>query len=188
MSPNEHGIHWEQLLADYLAERPGAASQLVRTASPVVLRAVRSLLTGPDGDDAVQEALLDILHKAHTVREPAAFPSWISVVAKNAARRVRRQRKRILIPVDVATLAKHATVDSIDTGAIASRIDASGVLSALETLTSRERDVVLLLATQDGHSYGDVSQKLGCPVGSLGPTRQRALSKLRRHSAVLAAV
>ncbi len=184
MSTCEHS-NWENLLAAYLEGRPGADRDLVVAASPVVNRAVRSLLRGPDAEDAAQEALLHVVRKAHTVREPSAFLGWINIVARNAARRVRRRQARAMLPVESAVFERHACADVIDTGAIEERIDASGALDLLHKLSDRERCLMLLLTSDCALSYDDVAHRLGWPVGSIGPTRQRALTKLRGQDRAL---
>jgi RNA polymerase sigma factor (sigma-70 family) len=180
-------INWEDLLAAYLSCRPGADTELVEAATPAISKSVRAFLTGADADDATQDAIVDVLRKAHTVREPSAFLGWIHVVARNAALRVCRQRARAMLPVESAVLDRHVDTESIDTGAIDARIDATGALSLLSQLTPRERQLMLLLISDGEPSYGDISCQLGCAVGSIGPTRQRAVRKLRRQDRVLAA-
>jgi DNA-directed RNA polymerase specialized sigma24 family protein len=39
----------------------------------------------------------------------------------------------------------------------------------------------LLRADHDGRAYADVGTALEMPVGSIGPTRMRALQRLRRN-------
>jgi len=51
---------------------------------------------------------------------------------------------------------------------------------AITALPDRQRLVLLELLEREGHGYLDVSQRLGLPVGSIGPTWQRALDRLRR--------
>jgi DNA-directed RNA polymerase specialized sigma24 family protein len=46
-------------------------------------------------------------------------------------------------------------------------------------LPERQRTVLVELLRQEDQSYLDLSRRLGLPVGSIGPTRQRAFSRLR---------
>jgi DNA-directed RNA polymerase specialized sigma24 family protein len=39
--------------------------------------------------------------------------------------------------------------------------------------------MLLLLTGDDAMSYQELSERLGMPIGSIGPTRARALQKLR---------
>lgn len=59
-----------------------------------------------------------------------------------------------------------------------------GVRAALGRLDTEDRRVLLLLTGDSTHSYRDVSVQVRRPVGSLGPTRQRLLRRLRVDPAV----
>ena len=52
-------------------------------------------------------------------------------------------------------------------------------LLAIEALPRRQRVVLVELLTREGQSYLDLSHRIGLPVGSVGPTRQRAFTRLR---------
>ena len=54
-------------------------------------------------------------------------------------------------------------------------------------LTQRQRDLLVLLLTDPPPSYAEISARLGIPVGAIGPTRARAVDRLR-HSPALAAL
>jgi RNA polymerase sigma factor (sigma-70 family) len=53
--------------------------------------------------------------------------------------------------------------------------------AAVELLPDRQRSLVSALTSQPGSTYDELSQRLGMPVGAIGPTRQRALARLRRN-------
>ena len=48
------------------------------------------------------------------------------------------------------------------------------------------RDLLLLLLADPPLQYSEISARLGIPVGSIGPTRARALDQLRRNPALRA--
>ena len=54
--------------------------------------------------------------------------------------------------------------------------------SALHTLPPRCQRLLRLLAADPPPSYGQVSEILDMPIGSIGPTRARCLERLRRSS------
>ena len=63
------------------------------------------------------------------------------------------------------------------------RMDAErrrALTAALEQLTERQRTLMSLLFADNAPSYEAMSRSLGLPIGSIGPTRGRALSRLRR--------
>jgi DNA-directed RNA polymerase specialized sigma24 family protein len=54
-------------------------------------------------------------------------------------------------------------------------------MPALRTLRPDDRRVVVLLAGERQPDYRSVSRLVNRPIGSIGPTRQRALDRLRRQ-------
>ena len=50
---------------------------------------------------------------------------------------------------------------------------------AITALPERQRLVLIELLKEESRSYLDVSRRLDLPVGSIGPTRQRAIARLR---------
>jgi DNA-directed RNA polymerase specialized sigma24 family protein len=50
---------------------------------------------------------------------------------------------------------------------------------AIMALPGRQRMILVELLRREDQSYLDLSRRLGLPVGSIGPTRQRAVSRLR---------
>jgi DNA-directed RNA polymerase specialized sigma24 family protein len=53
--------------------------------------------------------------------------------------------------------------------------------AALMDLRPADRRLVLLLSKDDRPDYRTISALVDRPVGSIGPTRQRALERLRRR-------
>ena len=51
---------------------------------------------------------------------------------------------------------------------------------ALDELPAGRRDLLLLLLEDPPIGYEEISRRLGIPIGSIGPTRARALDQLRR--------
>jgi DNA-directed RNA polymerase specialized sigma24 family protein len=50
---------------------------------------------------------------------------------------------------------------------------------AIMGLPERQRVVLIELLRRGDQSYAELSRRLGLPVGSIGPTRQRAFTRLR---------
>ena len=57
---------------------------------------------------------------------------------------------------------------------------------AVESLPQRQKQTLTLLAKNPDASYEMIGSALAMPVGSIGPTRLRALSRLRRDPGLLA--
>ena len=60
------------------------------------------------------------------------------------------------------------------------------MLIALAELPERQRALLLLLIEDPPLSYEEISRRLGLPVGSIGPTRARALARIRTNQAMQA--
>ena len=56
---------------------------------------------------------------------------------------------------------------------------AQAVRDALSTLPSRSQRLLELLMADPPVSYTEISDQLGVPIGSIGPTRGRCLERLR---------
>jgi len=50
---------------------------------------------------------------------------------------------------------------------------------ALSQLPERERKLLVFLFFDEGYDYAAIARELNMPIGSIGPTRQRGLKKVR---------
>ena len=57
---------------------------------------------------------------------------------------------------------------------------------AIAELPERQRVLLMLLIEDPPLPYEEISRRLGLPVGSIGPTRARALARVRAYGAVQA--
>lgn len=130
---------------------------------------------GPeDAADIAQMAFTELLIQLHSIRDETALGAWLATVARRQSWRRARSRSREM-PDD--TLTRHdgaATTDDSD------RVDTLMWIDAgLATLGERCRALLQLLYLSGAEpSYEEVGRRLGMPVGSIGPTRQRCLSQL----------
>jgi RNA polymerase sigma factor (sigma-70 family) len=177
--------HLAALLVTARSGRADAFNQLIATCRPVVRRqARRQAWRADDVDDIVQEVLIRLFENAGDVREPRALLGWLSMVTNRVASQIGRRSSR-LVPTDLDDIrpSLHATEDqAISTSE--RREVADGVRAAVARLCADDRRVLFLLEGDDAVSYREASHQLRRPVGSLGPTRQRLLSKLRVDPAV----
>jgi DNA-directed RNA polymerase specialized sigma24 family protein len=58
----------------------------------------------------------------------------------------------------------------------------------LDELPTEQRDLIILLMADPSLTYKQISQQLGRPIGSIGPSRARTLERLRNTKAVRAMV
>jgi RNA polymerase sigma factor (sigma-70 family) len=60
------------------------------------------------------------------------------------------------------------------------------LLSGLAELNPRQRELLVLLVEDPPLSYAEISSRTGIPVGAIGPTRARAVERLRHTAPVQA--
>lgn len=162
-----------------------AWESLVERFTPTMRGVVRGYRLSPaDVDDVVQFAWATAFAQIGRLREPEALGGWLMVTARREAlRMLERRRREVLVgePSD-RDEADSAVVES--TLVEAERREA--VHAAVERLPQHQRRLIRELMRDARDSYAEVSRKLDIPVGSIGPTRERALSRLRRDHALTA--
>jgi len=148
---------------------------------PKVVAAV-GMITGnrQDAADAVQDAIVGFLAKPPT-REITNVAAWITVVASNRARDIRRSRaaeSRALAKVGVA---QENSVESVDAATDALDID---VKAAIEKLPLQQRQVCVLHYLLD-QSVDTIAEGLGVSEGTIKTqlfrARKTLAAQLRRE-------
>jgi RNA polymerase sigma factor (sigma-70 family) len=134
-----------------------------------------------DVDDIVQETWTAALTHIDRIRVPDAFGGWLLVTARRASLRVIERNRREVVAIDehVPTGVTARTPDS----ALLEHEDRIAVNTAVERLPERQSMIVRALLLDSGTSYADLADRLRIPLGSIGPTRERALARLRRELA-----
>jgi RNA polymerase sigma factor (sigma-70 family) len=143
-------------------------------------------LNGWDVDDVVQATWLQFLDHGAKLREPAAVGGWLATTARrNCLRLLQANVREVLI--DDPTAGETGCDGGLDAEVLAAErrtaLDAS-----LARLTDRQRDLMTLLLDEPEISYEEIGRRLELPVGSIGPTRARSLSRLRRDTGLRAYV
>ncbi|HJQ07659.1 MAG TPA: sigma-70 family RNA polymerase sigma factor [Nocardioides sp.] len=158
---------------------------IVERFAPLVEAIVRAHRLGrADRDDVSQTVWLHLVEHLGELRDPAALPGWIRTTTAHECVRLlgRGQRQRSVDPADERHLDT-AVADEAEAGAIAA--DERRLLRrALAQLPPPARDLMLLMVAEPSLSYAELATHLHMPVGSIGPTRARALEQLRRSSDV----
>ena len=151
-----------------------------------VLRGVarRHRLSDFDADDVIQETWLAFLEHGGTIREPAAVQGWLATTARRQCLRLLQGRRRERVAEDPARDDQRLGGDPHAALLAAER--RAAVLAALAELPLPKRRLMTLLVARPELGYQAVGATLGMPVGSIGPTRLRALSSLRRSTGLRA--
>ena len=173
------------LVAAALSGDSRAWNRLVQRFTPLVLSVVRRhRLHGDDAEDVVQTLWLRLVEHLGDLREPQALPGWIVTTTRNECLRLIRGRQH-LSPAEFTEQLVAQALESEDVGNELLEAERhQALLGALAQLPDRDQALLLLLIEDPPPSYQEISRQLGLPVGSIGPTRARALSRLRASAAV----
>lgn len=160
--------------------------EIVDRYAPLLASVIRRFrLTTAETQDVAQTVWLRLVEHLSSLREPRALPMWLITTAKRESLRYLSDRRRTLPydPLDPSWLATSAEDAEPDAELLrAERHEA--LLAGLAELPARQRELLLLLVEDPPLSYAEISRRTGVPVGSIGPTRGRALERLRQTLAV----
>jgi RNA polymerase sigma factor (sigma-70 family) len=130
-----------------------------------------------DIEDVVQATWLKLIESLPALRDPARAGSWLAVTARHESiatlRRRGRERPLTGRACGASVTGPHHVVFGRDM--------TSAVGTALRAVSPRCRSLLELLIAAPQLSYAEISAALDVPVGSVGPTRIRCLTQLRRR-------
>lgn len=167
-----------ELLRTAVGGDPAAWEQIVRRYEPAVAAMVGAYrLQEADARDATQRTWLRMLEAHQQIREPEALGGWLKTTARRECLRILAEQRRV-DPLPEETEYADATVDV--ERAVVDGDQARQLRSLLATLPARSFALLSSLFQDSPPGYAQLSASTGIPVGSIGPTRARALRKLRR--------
>lgn len=126
--------------------------------------------------DVSQTVWLRLVEHAGAIRDEHALPGWLATCTRREALRTIKHGRREF-PGEIA--------DSADptVGHFADRLESEDrrrtMLLAFNRLTGTCQQLLRLLSLDPPPDYATVAAALGRPIGSIGPTRQRCLARLR---------
>lgn len=165
----------------------GAWEELVERFSPLVWSVIRAhRLADADVEDVWQITWFRLTANLQKIKDPERVGAWLASTARHEALRLLRSSRRVTPVEDLDTVSpwvthhspEQAMLESEQAAAEAERLRRLG--EAFELLPERCRRLLRLLMATPPPSYQEISEALGMPVGSIGPTRQRCLACLRR--------
>lgn len=156
-----------------------AWEQLVNRFGPAVAATIGSYrLQEADARDVTQRTWLRMIEHHRQLREPEALAGWLMTTARRECLRILSDQRRSC-PFDAA-----ATADRPDpTCNVEQRaVDADTarrLRRLMSSLPARSGMLLGFLFQDNPPAYAELSRRTGIPVGSIGPTRARALRQLR---------
>jgi RNA polymerase sigma-70 factor (ECF subfamily) len=136
------------------------------------LREARRLLSGPDAEDAAQEAALRAWRKQGECRSQSARAAWVAKIARNEALRL-ISSGRPTVQMDEEHAGHPAVPDS--TGDSIAQLDFELATRGL----SRHEKLLVRMRFINDLSDAQIAEMLGTPVGTAKVRVHRLRAKLR---------
>lgn len=135
-------------------------------------------LSDAEASDAQAATWMKLLTRMDSIRSPERLPGWLRTTARNEAITIIRRRSRTDATApdqfDRFISSDESPEDELEVAE-----DVALVRESLARLDQPCQELLRLLFGDLVLSYAEVSELLDLPVGSIGPTRQRCLQKLR---------
>ncbi len=163
------------------ADDQSAWDALVDRFAPTVWAIARAHRLSPaDAADVSQTTWLRLLEHLGRIHQPDRIGAWLATTARRESLHVLRMAGRQTPSgYDFDVLPDATAAVAPDRGLLRSE-NARLVTDLVEKLPVRSRLLLRLLSADSPLSYRDISEALSMPIGSIGPTRARALAQLRR--------
>lgn len=157
-------VAWEELVQKY--------------ARLVFHAALRTGLTSAEAEDCVQQTWLALYNSRFKIEQPDQLPSWlISTTRRKAWRFIQRRDKASEVYSQLAPMKGVETPDE----ELMRAQQAANLELALDQLGGRCAKLLrAIFFSPEKLSYKEIARSMGIPPNSLGPTRVRCLSKLRK--------
>jgi RNA polymerase sigma factor (sigma-70 family) len=180
-APRQLSARHQELVALVNAARAGESSawnELVRRFDQTLHHIARSYRLSPtDVDDVVQATWLNLLEDIGRLRDSAAVAGWLATTTRRKAMRLLQSRVREQLTCEPELMGDDLDDDGPEASVLAA--ERRAILDrALATLPCRHRKLMTLLLTQPALDYRQVGERLGMPIGSIGPIRARSLARL----------
>lgn len=138
-------------------------------------------LSEADAADVTQTTWLRLAEHLERITEPAALPGWLVTTTRREAIRVSNRTRRPLPALLFSSLAVEQDQSPADLLVRAER--QHELRLAFRHLGERCRLLLAMLTGDARLSYEEIATEVDIPVGSIGPTRRRCLTKLAQHLA-----
>jgi RNA polymerase sigma factor (sigma-70 family) len=135
-------------------------------------------LDAADANDVVQTTWLRLVEHLDRIEDPTRLVGWLVTTARREAMRVLRRSGRERPIVEDTVLDRPDGAPPVDTGLLLDERD-QALWQAFDRLGEKCQQL-LRIAVADPQAYDEISVVLDMPVGSIGPTRRRCLTQLKR--------
>ena len=136
-----------------------------------------------DAADVVQTTWLKLVENLRRIQDPDRLPGWLATTVRHEClRQLRRAERERPTPDDESWRGQPSNTPAVDAAMLLAERNAA-LWRALATLSEQCQRLLRVLMAEPAPTYTEVSAALDMPVGSIGPTRQRCLGRLRERVA-----
>jgi RNA polymerase sigma factor (sigma-70 family) len=155
-----------------------AWNRLVEQYAGLVWHVVRSFRLGDAAsEDVAQSVWMTAVAKLHQLRDPERVGAWLATMARHASIAEWNTRQR-QVPVGSDLEGFEPAYEVPDR--VVEDEERRALLRAFAALTPADQQLLRLTVAEPHLAYEDIAELVGRPIGSLGPSRARALQRLRR--------
>jgi RNA polymerase sigma factor (sigma-70 family) len=147
-------------------------------------RLIWSITTGfklveSDAADVFQTTWMRLIEHIDRIEHADRVGSWLAATARNECLRLLATRKRLVLVHENDSFDGPVPHEPQVDEALLAAERAEVVREAMTHLPRRWQRLMEMLMSDPPASYAEISDELGLPVGSIGPTRGRCLARLR---------
>lgn len=135
-------------------------------------------LVESDAADVFQTTWMRLVEHIDRIEHVERVGSWLAATARNECLRSLAVRKRLVLTHEDSFDGPAANEPEVDEALLTAE-RAAVVREAITQLPHRWQRLMEMLMADPPASYAEISDELGLPVGSIGPTRGRCLARLR---------
>ena len=157
-----------------------AWNKLVDRFAPTVWAVARGhRLNAADAADVSQTTWLRLVEHLGRIEQPERIGAWLATTARRESLRVLRLSGRQVPNGDDFEQVVDTRDNSARDDALIADHRSEIVAELIAQLPVRSQTLLRLLSANSPLSYKEISEALDMPIGSIGPTRARALERLK---------
>ncbi len=136
-------------------------------------------LCAADAADVAQATWMKLLAHLDDLNDPARVGAWLATTARRECLRLLRDsRRQVLMGDDVPDLECDDAPPDMQ---LLTEERNVALWSSFARLRPSDQTLLRLLMADSRPSYEEISSAMDMPIGSIGPTRERALGRLRQE-------
>jgi RNA polymerase sigma factor (sigma-70 family) len=138
-------------------------------------------LSAEDAADVCQSTWMRLVENLDSIQDPTRLGGWLATTARRECLRVIHRAARLIPQPD--DLLDRPSEEPDPGERLITEQSLVALHAAFNRLGPRHRALLRMLAPVPAPSYAEIGAALGMPIGSIGPTRARALARLRSEAA-----